>query len=88
MAYESTAPPLSYLANCVMMLTESAKKVNYFVAVPSLLSLFLHGTLHVGCALWDRREQSNRNQGWIFSYGRADIEEDTCYTSTSLKIWK
>jgi len=24
---------LSYLANCVMMLTESAKKVNYFVGV-------------------------------------------------------
>ena len=74
MAYESTAPPLSYLANCAMMLTESAKKVNYFVAVPLLLSLFLHGTLRVGCALRDRREQGNRNQGWMFSFRKSEFE--------------
>jgi len=40
---------LSYLAICVMMLTESAKKVNYFVAVPYLLFyLLLHGPLRIG----------------------------------------
>jgi len=65
---------LSYLANCVMMLTESAKKVNYFVAVPLLLSLFLHGTLRVGCALWNRREQSNRNQGLVFFFRKSEFE--------------
>ena len=52
MAYESTAPPLSYLAICVMMLTESAKKVNYFMAVPYLLFyLLLHGPLRIGWTL-------------------------------------
>ncbi len=34
MAYESTAPPLSYLAECAMILPDSAKNVNIKLLLP------------------------------------------------------